>query len=51
MQEERGMTEDEMGGWHHPLNEHEFEQAPLDSGGQRSPVCYSPWGSKQSDMT
>ena len=45
------MTEDEMVGWHHPLNEHEFEQAPLDSGGQRSPVCYSPWGRKQSDMT
>ena len=30
-QEEKGMTEDEMAGWHHQLNEHEFEQAPGDS--------------------
>ena len=27
-QEEKGMTEDKMVGWHHPLNGHEFEQAP-----------------------
>ena len=29
-QEEKGMTEDKMVGWHHPLNRHEFEQAPGD---------------------
>ena len=29
-QEEKGATEDEMVGWHHPLNEHEFEQTPGD---------------------
>ena len=32
-QEENGMTENEMVGWHHRLNEHEFEQAPGDSEG------------------
>ena len=36
---EKGMTEDEMVGWHHPLNEHEFEQTVGDSEGQGSPVC------------
>ena len=35
------MTEDEIVGWHHQLNGHEFEQAPGDSEGQRSLVCYS----------
>ena len=39
-----GMTEDEMAGWHHPLNRHEFEQTPGDSEGQGNLVCYSPWG-------
>ena len=43
-QEEKGATEDEMVGWHHRLNGHEFEQTPGDSEGQRSLVCYSPWG-------
>ena len=38
-----------MVGWHHRLNEHEFEQALGDSEGQGSPVCCSPWGHKQSD--
>ena len=38
------MTEDEMAGWHHQLNEHEFEQTPGDSGGQSSLACRSPWG-------
>ena len=38
------MTEDEMAGWHHPLNRHEFEQTPGDSEGQGNLVCYSPWG-------
>ena len=39
-----GVTEDEMVGWHHQVNEHEFEQALGDSEGQRSLACYSPWG-------
>ena len=50
-QEEKGMTEDEMTGWHHWLNGHEFEQAPGDSEEQGSLVCCSPWGHKKSDMT
>ena len=41
------MTEDEMVGWHHWLNE--FEQILGDSEGQRSLVCCSPWGHKKSD--
>ena len=50
-QEEKGMTENEMIGWHHWLNGHEFEQAPGVGEGQGSLVYYSPWGCKQSDMT
>ena len=42
----RGMTEDEMVGWHHRLNGHESEQTPGDSEGQGSLVCCSPWGRK-----
>ena len=38
------MTENEMLGWHHPLNEHEFEQAQRVGDGQRSLVSCSPWG-------
>ena len=49
--EEKSTTEDEMVGWHHGLNGHEFEQAPGDSEGQQSLVCCSPWGCKESDMT
>ena len=49
--EEKGMTEDEMIGWHHWLNGHEFEQTPGDSEGQGSLVCCSPWGCKELDMT
>ena len=45
------MTEDEMVGWHHRLNEHEFEQTLGDSEGLESLVCYSPWGRKESDTT
>ena len=41
-QEEKGMTEDEMVGWNHQLNGHEFEQTLGDSGGQGSLVCCSP---------
>ena len=48
---EKGMTEDEMVRYHHRLNEHEFEQNPGDSEGQRSLACCSPWGHKGSDMS
>ena len=47
----RGTTDDEMVGWHHWLNRHEFEQAPEDSEGEGSLVCCSPWGRKESDTT
>ena len=50
-QEEEGMTEDEMVGWHHRLDGHEFEQAPGDGEGQGSLVCCSPWGRKELDTT
>ena len=43
-QEEEGVTEDEMFGWHHWLNGHEFEQAPGDGEGQGSLACCGPWG-------
>ena len=48
---ENRVTEDEMVGWHHRLNEHEFEQTPGDSEGQESLVCCSPWGCKELDTT
>ena len=48
-QEEKGPTEDEMVGWHHRLNGHEFEQAPGVGDRQRSLVCCSPCGHE--DMT
>ena len=51
MQEEKGMTEDEMVGWHHRLNGHEFEQFLGDSEGQGSLVFCSPWGCKELGMT
>ena len=50
-QEEKGTIEDEMVGWHHWLNGHEFEQAPGVGDGQGSLACCSPWGHKESDMT
>ena len=43
--------EDEIVGWHHRLDGHEFEQAPGVDDGQGSLVCCSPWGHKESDMT
>ena len=49
-QEEKG-TEDEIIGWHHWLNGHEFEQAPGVGDGQGSLPCCSSWGGKESDMT
>ena len=45
------MTEDEMVGWHHQSNGHEFEQTLGDSKGQGSLACCSPWGQKESDIT
>ena len=50
-QEEKGMTEYEMVGWHHWLDALEFEQALGVGNGQGSLVCYSPWGLKESDTT
>ena len=43
-QEEKGTTEDELVGWHHQLNGHEFEQVPGDGGRQGSLACCSPRG-------
>ena len=45
------MTVDEMVGWYHRLDGHEFEQALGVGNGKRSPACCSPWGRKESDMT
>ena len=44
------MREDEMIGWHHQLNGHEFEQTPGDSEGQERLAYGSPWVHKESDM-
>ena len=49
--EETGTTEDEMVGWYHWLNVHEFEQTLGDSEGQRNLSCCSTWGHKESDIT
>ena len=48
--EEKGTTEDEMGGWYYRLNGHEFEQV-LGVDGQGGLVCCSPWGRTELDMT
>ena len=50
-QEEKGIIEDEMVGWHHWYNVHEFEQALGHGEGQGSLACCSPRGCKTSDMT
>ena len=50
-QEEQGMTEDEMVGWYHQLDGHEFEQALGVGDGQGGLVCCSPWGCKELDTT
>ena len=50
-QEEKGMTEGKMVGWHYQPNGHEFEQTLGDGEGQGSLVCCSPWGRKESDTT
>ena len=46
---EEGMTENEMVGWHHQLNGHEFDKAPGDGEGQGSLAYCSPWGRRESD--
>ena len=51
MQEEKGTMEDEMFGWHHRLNGHEFEPALGDGVGQGSQACCSLWDCKESDTT
>ena len=50
-QEEKRMTEDEMVGWHHWFNGHEFVQTLGDSEGRGNLVCCSPWGCKELDRT
>ena len=50
-QEEKEMTEDEMVGWYHWLNGHEFEQTLEDGEGQERLACCSPWGHKKLDTT
>ena len=49
--QKKKVTEDEMVGWHHWLDGHEFEQTPGVGDGQGSLSCYSPWSHKESDMT
>ena len=44
-------SEDEMVGWHHRFNRHEFEQTLGDGEGQESLECCGPWGRKELDMT
>ena len=50
-QEEKGMTEDEMFGWHHWLNGHEYEQALGFGEGQGSLACYRPRDRRESNTT
>ena len=50
-QEEKGTTEDEMVGWYHRLNWHEFGWTPGVGDGQWSLACCGSWGHKNSDMT
>ena len=50
-QGEKGTREDEMVGWHHQLDAHEFEQALEVGEGQGSLACCSPWGHKETDTT
>ena len=50
-QEEKGTTEDEMAGWHHRIDGHEFELTPGVGDGQGALACCDSWGRKESDMT
>ena len=45
------MTEDEMVGWYHQLDGHEFDKAPEIGNRHGSLACCSPWGHKEADMT
>ena len=47
----RGLTEDKMVGWHHQLDEHEFEYTLGVGDGQEGLACCSAWGCKESDTT
>ena len=49
--EEKGMAEDEIVGWHHQLNGHEFEWTPGVGDGQGALACCDSWGCKESDTT
>ena len=49
--EDKGITKDEMVGWHHWLDGHKFDQAPGVGDGQGSLMCCSPWGHKELDTT
>ena len=49
--EEKGMTEDEMAGWHHWLDGHEFGKNPGAGDEQGGLACCNSWGHKESDMT
>ena len=48
---EKGKTEDEMVGWHHRLDGHDFDQAPGVGDGQGILECCGPWGHKEPDTT
>ena len=50
-QEEKGVTEDEIVGWHHQLDGHKFEKALGGVEGQGSLVCCSSWGGQESNTT
>ena len=50
-QEEKGMTEDAMAGWHHRLDGREFERTPGVGDGQGGLACCDSWGCKESDTT
>ena len=50
-QEEKGTTEDEVSGWHHQLDGHEFGWTPGVGDGQGGLVCYNSWGHKELDTT
>ena len=49
--QEKGTTEDEMSGWHHRLNAHEFGWTPGDDDGQGGLACCDSWGCKELDVT
>ena len=50
-QKEMGTTEDDIVGWHHWLDGHEFKQSLSVGDGQGSSVCCNPWGCKELDTT